>query len=63
MTPLQIRGLIMFKTNMMPAAFGKTAGISVATMHRTITATTKSKRVRDIISNATGMVVKDLWPE
>ena len=63
MTPIEIRGAIMFITGEKPNDFAESRGIARSTLHRVIKSEMRTQSVRQVISDAVKLPVHELWPE
>jgi len=63
MTPIKIRGAIMFITGEKPNDFAESRDIARSTLHRVIKNELQTESVREIIAEAVGFSVDELWPE
>ena len=63
MTPIEIRGAIMFITGLMPNDFAAQHGIPICTLHRVIKREQRTEKARVAISKAIGKTIDEIWPE
>ena len=63
MTPIKIRGAIMFFTGMMPNDFAESKGIARSTLHRVINNKLQTEAVREVISGGVDIPVSEIWTE
>jgi len=63
MTQIEIIGAIMFSTGLRPADFAVKNSINTQTMYRVIKDELQTQHVREVISEAVGLSIGEIWPQ